>query len=41
MYPFLFLSESLFCLGEDELGRLEDTDKPGAKVGSFLSPAHY
>ena len=29
----MYFSESLFCLGEEELGRLEDADKPGAKVG--------
>ena len=25
-------SESLFCLGEEELGKLQDADNPEAKV---------
>lgn len=29
-------AEELFSLGPDELGCLEDKDKPGAKVRAFL-----
>ena len=31
-------SESLFCLGEEELGKLQDTENPEAKVCAIISP---